>query len=252
VVLLLLVGGGAVAFLVLGGDGDSGGCDGDEIGTDDRVTGQVSSGEPARWCVEVSEGRLEARVTASEDTTLELLDEDEARVAFNDDDDGFDPAIDTRVDDGVYTLEVALWSDNVDGEVGYTLATGSEADALRGSSNEPSGGSSGGSSSGTGDCGSLPTVGLGDTHEGSIDSTGVDEVCLEVDDDGTDVVVRATSDDDTALTLFDEDGSEVAYNDDDDGLDPALEVVLDAGTYRIEVSTWGGGSSDAYTLEVGR
>lgn len=245
----------ALAVFLLGSSSDDD-CEGRSIGQDSSEDATLSGGEPDEWCVEVSGGRLLAAVTSDADTTLAVLDADGEELASDDDSGaGLDPLLDVELDDGTYTLVVSEFFEASDEDVAYTLAVGSAADELAAAAEDEDEGDTGGSgSTGAGgdesDCGSAPVVEPGDTHEGSIDEDEPDRVCLVIGEDGTRIEASVTSDDDTTLTILDVDGNEVAYNDDDDGLDPAIRTSLDEGAYFVEVDTWGEGGSDAYTLRI--
>lgn len=55
---------------------------------------------------------------------------------------------------------------------------------------------------------------------------------------------------DAMLVLMDADGRPVAMNDDDVGLDPRLDVDLDAGRYVVMVRSFDGVSTGAYQLRI--
>ena len=115
----------------------------------------------------------------------------------------------------------------------------------------PSGGSGrGGAGGGTREDGSGPDGALvaGDTVEGEVGFGEVAEYRL-VGDGRVRINVQGRQPFDATLTVRTDEGAEVAYNDDTNGLDP--EVVVDAaeGPFIVEVRELGS-NAGTYTLSV--
>ena len=91
---------------------------------------------------------------------------------------------------------------------------------------------------------------VGDETDGTVAPGGVATFEITADADGTvriDVVGRGN---DPTLTVVDEDGDQLGFNDDTDGLDSSLEVDLDAGqVVDAEVRSFGG-EPMAFTIRV--
>jgi hypothetical protein len=89
---------------------------------------------------------------------------------------------------------------------------------------------------------------VGDSVEGEI---GFGEVAVyRLEGEGrADVSVAGVAPMDATLTVLDEDGDQVGFNDDTNGLDPELRVDLDDGQLTVEVRDLRG-SAAAFTVTV--
>lgn len=105
---------------------------------------------------------------------------------------------------------------------------------------------SGGDGGGGGDT----ELAVGDEADGTVGPGGMTDYEITADEDGLvriDVLGRGG---DPTLTVRDEDGTELGFNDDADGLDSSVEVDLDAGqVVHAEVRSFSG-EAMAFTIRV--
>lgn len=85
--------------------------------------------------------------------------------------------------------------------------------------------------------------------EGEIDGSEV-RYCLAVPSSGASVTVSVRADLDTTLTLLDESGSEVDYNDDFDGSDPFLDLSLGRGVYTVVLEPYDSSNFGSYSISA--
>lgn len=97
-----------------------------------------------------------------------------------------------------------------------------------------------------------PAVRVGETVQGSLSGDAATEHPLTIEN-AADLTIELRSDDfDTTLTLLDENGDELAYNDDiefGEDRNSRVEVSLEPGSYSIVVDAFGLAEGD-YELEV--
>ena len=197
------------------------------IGVGETVTVTVPQGGVSQLSIESSETvTITARALGDADTTLTLLDANGVQIAFNDDNGGGFPNLDSldsaiqRVSlPGSATIEVGEFgSDGGQVEVSVTAAEEIE---------NPS------------------SIGVGETTTVTIPSGGNALFDLETDETVT-ITVRSLGEADPTLTLLDGSGSEIGYNDDFSGdfpelssLDSAISRVSIPGSATIQVGEFG-------------
>lgn len=172
------------------------------------------------------------------DPYLRLRDANGNEIAFNDDANGLNSALDfVAGSSGTYFIDAGAWSDNYTGEYTVTVTAFEVA----------------------GDSSTTSTIGKTDILTGLIDTAGDhDWYAIELNaGDGIDVFLRATGSDPLAnpyLRIYDSNGNLVAENDDDGvSLDSFLNFIATSdGTYYIDAGASGEGSTGTYELETVR
>jgi len=160
---------------------------------------------------------------SSLDPVLELYNEDAERIAYNDDTDDYDPYLEEYLEIGAYCLNVRGCAHESTGwyELYITVDVDGEVD---GSPSSPG----------------YQDVDLPYSGSGSIDAIEEDNFyCFTLSQPGV-VTFDVDADQlgsslDPVLELYDENGDQIAYNDDTDGLDSYLEEYLEAGSYCVKV-----------------
>lgn len=108
-------------------------------------------------------------------------------------------------------------------------------------------------------CSELPAITVGQTINGELTTGDAMDSGRYFDLYGltlgsqTQVQIDAMSDPvDTYLYLYGADGTYITENDDADSstFDSRISMTLDAGCYRVEMTSWGDGETGAYTLSV--
>ena len=160
------------------------------------------------------------------DSIVYLYDEDWRGIDYNDDSDGVDPYLAVRVLEGMYYIVVEAYS----GSTGpYALAV---------------------------DVHPIEPYRIGLPYSGQSDIAVAYETDLYLVELRTAATIvididaeSAGSDLDSYLTLYDEDWTDVATDDDTDGSDSYIKMAIEAGIYLIEVKGYGSSTGD-YTLIV--
>ena len=107
-------------------------------------------------------------------------------------------------------------------------------------------------------CSALPAISVGQTINGDLSSSDdtfegayFDLYGLTLGSSTTVQIDAASSEFDTYLYLYQGDGTYIANNDDGGtGTDSSLSITLDAGCYRIEITSFFSGETGSYTLSV--
>ena len=99
--------------------------------------------------------------------------------------------------------------------------------------------------------GSSDTIRVGESVDGDL-SGGSQTVQLVLDSSRQVIIDVSSNEFDTTLTIYDEFGSEVAYNDDGgQDTDSRIDRFLDRGTYDLVVQQYGGGfGGGRFTIQV--
>ncbi len=199
------------------------------------------------------------KLSGSADLTLTVFDSNGNEIAGNDDNQSFTHdalVIFTAPDNGTVYVRVADASGGSSPFNAYALdvASGPTAEV------EPNGDASvsGTSISGV-DFSNAQTVTLGQALSAAIDPSGDDDVFAVAMSSGTTLVVDAETVDsgapDTMIAVYDESGTQVAFNDDFTGRESRLSYQVPAdGIYYVLVTAWDGDGSNAttgpYTLSL--
>ena len=200
----------------------------DHLGDVDFFTFEAVAGESYR--IEVTLGSLE-------DSVMFLYDADGSLLADNDDAAGSLASLITWMApaSGSYYVEVASFDSFGIGS--YTLSL------------EPAGPDDHADSAG----GATPVT-VGEPAQGAMDHFGdVDFFTFEaVAGESYRIQVTLGTLEDSELALYDADGSELAYNDDDEGSLASLItwVAPGSGSYHVEVGALGASGTGSYTLSV--
>ncbi len=99
--------------------------------------------------------------------------------------------------------------------------------------------------------GSSDTISVGDSITADL-TRGSQTIQLVLDSSRQVIIDVSSNDFDTTLTIYDEFGSEVAYNDDGgQDTDSRIDRFLDRGTYDLVVQQYGGGfGGGTFTIQV--
>ncbi len=180
---------------------------------------------------ETTDVRVEAEGRGAGDPIIDILDESGA-IIISDDDSGGNAAsrAETTLDAGTYCMSMRSYDGGP--MTAFVRIGRTEHDAL--TAGVDVGG--GDTSSALGSCAEATPMGpLGSTVSASVDETAYWSFTLDVP---TSVTVAARNENaDPVITLFDESQSEIAYNDDFDGLNSQIDISnpLEPGTYCIAV-----------------
>lgn len=188
-------------------------------------------GAVEQYRVPIEEGatyRFETRLDSLQDSVLRLLDEQGNELAYNDDSDGLASQITWTSDRGGHViLEVGSYRGAYAGSYQVHVATVAELDP--------------------------PTLVPGEALAGDLAEVGESDVYLVTVEAGVQYrfETELVSLPDSVLTLFDEQGNELAFNDDSDGLASRITwTAVRAGTVRVEVGAYGDSYSGSYRLRV--
>jgi hypothetical protein len=204
----------------------------ESVELDSRVRGTLRSGGSERYELVLESRttiaiRMEKTSGSSVDPIVKLLSDDDTEIAQNDDGgEGLNSYLLTTLRAGRYII--------VTGAVGE---------------------SSGGFELTVEELDEFPTISVGDRERGRLDSGERGMYQLQLDH-ATEVSINVTTISETNLdprvAILDDDGSEVASDDDGgEGKNAALIVSLPAGSYTVVVSAFGT-TEGRYRLDVGR
>lgn len=211
------------------------------INVGQSVTGSLTEGTRDAWTLVVQGGQaIQINMDAGFDTYLELYGPDGREIARNDDYNGLNSQINVTLPGaGMYTIIARAFSSSRGGP--YTLGV------LSGGGGSTS---SGGSTTSDTQVNTAGSISFGQTLSATLIDETRDAWTL-VAQGGEMIQINMDADFDTYLELYGPDGREIDRNDDHNGLDSQINVVLPgAGTYTIIARSFGDFSGGPYTLGV--
>jgi hypothetical protein len=226
---------------------------GGPIGIGETLTGNLLPGARDQWTFSANGGEaIRINMDAEFDTYLELLGPDGARIAENDDFNGLDSQIDiTLPAAGTYTIIARSFSSTASGQ--YTLSVqlaqpgGASTGSLTGSMSGSLTGSMSGSTTASAGGG---TISVGQTVTGNIAQGAIDQWTIALTQ-GQTIQINMDAEFDTVLELRDASGTQVAFNDDFNGLNSQITYqVATSGTHTILARAFGSFNGGPYTLSV--
>ena len=176
-----------------------------------------------RYSVTVPAGRLIAFTESNIDTVMRIYNAQGNEIAYDDDSgDQLNARINIQVAAGTYTIGVTGWSSH---DVGpYTLHVRTEQMVIT-------------------------PITPGSPHRATLQ--GADEQHYSITIDWAMLTVYTESDLDTVISIIDQWGEHVAWDDDSgDGLNAWIEHPVQPGTYTIIVHGWSSYDTGPYTLHV--
>ncbi|MCS7072305.1 MAG: LCCL domain-containing protein, partial [Anaerolinea sp.] len=233
---------------------------GGPIGIGQTVSGTLMPGARDQWTFSASGGeRIRINMDAEFDTYLELLGPDGARIAENDDFNGLDSQIDiTLPAAGTYTIIARSFASSGSGQ--YTLSVQLAQAGGTSTGGSLTGGATGSLTGAATTTGSLTggatasagggAISIGQTVSGNIAPGVIDQWTIALTQ-GQTIQINMDGEFDTVLELRDANGTQVAFNDDFNGLDSQITYqVAASGTHTILARAFGSFNGGPYTLSV--